>query len=696
VLLELAETYNHPLPLSGPRVPNHCHRPSLSLSLLSMSYTNTAPINIPASLYGMAGAESPRVARRTSRPRGRNTAHGMFQFRTPSVDEPRTPSIERTPPQRRKLDPSAVLPQAPPSRGLGLPSPGKIFTRPTPSDDSSANTTTSFSEELVPNYALNVPAPVCESVHPLSAKVQRLFGACAPTRRGPGTPIPTETASAQLPLTPFESPPTMLWPPSVLPDSPASESDNADVALPGSTRGQSRPPNTEPAGPGGASHRDHTITDLTPCGKEQRFSFSFTFPPHPGFAPPSPAVPQQQPCAGCAEGRRQIEEQLQRIRWNQEVVARQLAELEQRDAGRQLREAEEQRRAESLQETRKREDTQLASLLEAMRMVAVRLVEVTTNSRRREDEHREQSERREAALRQELETAHEAQQSERKRTQEKWDALLETFRQRTETALEAQAGMAETLMRAWRDAESQRAEAVDKVRCNTDREHAAAVAEAVTAAQQEAVSQHDEAIAKVRSDADRERATAVAEAVTAAQQEAVSQHDEAIAKFRSDADRERATAVAEAVAAAQQAAVSQHDEAIAKFRNDADRERATAVAEAVAAAQQAAVSQHDEAIAKVRNDADRERATAVAEAVAAAQQAAVSQHDEAIAKVRSDADRERAAAQGGVLQWQLGNERQRRHQAEILRERPRQEARERELMLRLRAERERARANHER
>jgi len=230
----------------------------------------------------------------------------VFQFRTPSVDEPRTPSIERTPPQRKKLDPSedsAALPQTPPPRGLGLPSPGKIFTPPTPSDDSSANTTTSFSEDLVPGYALNGPASVRESVHPLSAKVQRRFGVCAPTRRGPGMPAPTETAPAQHPLTPFESPPTMLWTPSAVPDSPASESDYADVAIPGSTRGQSRPPNTEPAGPVGASHRDHTITDSTPCGEEQRFSFSFTFPPHPGFAPPSPAVPQQQPCAGCAEDR---------------------------------------------------------------------------------------------------------------------------------------------------------------------------------------------------------------------------------------------------------------------------------------------------------------------------------------------------------------------------------------------------------
>jgi len=313
----------------------------------------------------------------------------VFQPRTPSVDEPRTPSTERTPPQHRKLGPSedpAALPQTSPSRGLGLPLSCKIFIPPMPSDDSSSNTATSSSEELIPGY--DIPAP--------------------------------------------------------------------NVAIPKPTLGQSRPPNTEPAGPVGASHRDLTIIDSTPWGKVQRFSFSFTFSPIPSFAPPSPAVLRQQPCAGCAEDRRQIEEQLQRIRWDQEVVTRQLAELEQRDAGRQLREAEEKRRAKSREETWKREDTQLAPLLEAMRVMGVRLVEVTTDSRRREDEHREQSERRETALRQELETA-------RERAQEKWDALLETFRQRMETAPEAQAGMAETLTRARHDAESQRAEAVDKV-----------------------------------------------------------------------------------------------------------------------------------------------------------------------------------------------------------------------------------------
>jgi len=294
-----------------------------------------------------------------------------------------------------------------------------------------------------------------------------------PPSRGLGLPL---SCKIFIPPTPSDDSSANTATPSFEELIPGYDIPAPDVANPKLTLGQSRPPNTEPARPVGASHRDHTITDSTPCGKEQRFSFSFTFPPRPGFAPPSPAVPQQQPCAGCAEGRRQIEEQLQRIRWNQELATRQLAELEQRVAGRQLREAEEMRRAESRQETWKREDTQLASLLEAMRVVTVRLVEVATDSRRREDEHREQSERKETAPRQESETAREAQQSERKRAQEKWDALLETLQQHTEIAIEAQAEIAETLMRAWRDAESQRPEAADKVRCNTDQEHAAAVA----------------------------------------------------------------------------------------------------------------------------------------------------------------------------------------------------------------------------
>jgi len=73
----------------------------------------------------------------------------------------------------------------------------------------------------------------------------------------------------------------------------------ADVAVPKPTRSQPQPPNMEPAGPVGESHRDLTITDSTPYCKEHRFALSFTFPTTPGVDPPRPAVPQKQPCAVC-------------------------------------------------------------------------------------------------------------------------------------------------------------------------------------------------------------------------------------------------------------------------------------------------------------------------------------------------------------------------------------------------------------
>jgi len=308
-----------------------------------MSHSNTVPVDAPAPPHSMAGAKPSRSVRQASRLvlRGRrDPAHDAPQTGTPSMDEGairRKQSAERTSPHSRELDPS---------------------------EDPAAWPRTPSAERSPTSQGFRLPVP------------GKLFT----------PPTPSDGSSAKATASSSEE---LI---------PAYDIPAPDVAIPKPTLGQSRPPDTEPAGPVDASHRDLTITDSTPCGKEQRFSFSFTFPPHPGFAPPSPAVPQQ-PCAGCAEGRRHIEEQLQQIRWNQEVVARQLTELEQRDARRQLREAEEQRRAESLQETRKREDTQLASLLEAMRVVAVRLVEVATDSRRHEDEHREQSERREAALR---------------------------------------------------------------------------------------------------------------------------------------------------------------------------------------------------------------------------------------------------------------------------------------------------------
>jgi len=626
-----------------------------------MSYSTTAPIDIPTPLFGTAGANSSRFPRRPSRPpRGRNPAHDTFQIHTPSMDEgakPRTPSIERTPPQRRTLDPSedpaarprtASMERTPPSSGLGLPASGKISTTPTPSADSSANTTTSPSEEPVPDYEWSHPytSAVRERVHPLSAKVQqRRFG--APARRAPGTPTPTEITSPQHLLTPsFETPLMRPRTPSAVPDSPADESEYLDDAIPESTRSQSRPPDMEPARhvgdgpmelPVGASHRDLTITDSTPRGKEKRFSFSFNFPPALGFVPPSPAVPQQQQtCPGCAEVHQQIEEQLQRIRRNQEAVARQLAELEQRDARRQLRDAEE--------ETWKREDTQLASLLEALRAVETRLVEVTTDARRREDEHREQSERREATLQRELETTREAQQSERKRAQEKWDALLETLQQRTET-----------LMRAWRDAESQRAGAVAEARCSTDQEHAAAVAEAVTTVRREADAQRTqyrrevvleaaksrsaaeerlaEAVAQAHRDAEQERATAVAEAAAAARRETEAQLAEAAAQAQRDADQERATAVAEATAAARRETEAQLAEAVAKAvakaRRDADHERSIAVAEAVA---------------EVQREAESERVQAITTAVNRELREARARHKEAIREVKREAESQRATA----------------------------------------------------
>ena len=224
-----------------------------------MSHTNTAPIDIPAPPHGMAGPKPSRPIRHAPRlvPRGRrNPAHDASQTHTPSVDEGairRKQSAERTSPYSRELDPS---------------------------EDS--------------------------AVWPRTPSAER-----SPTSQGFGRPVPGKPSTPPTPSDDSSANTTTSSSEELIPgcDIPAP-----DVAIPKPTRGQSRPPNTEPARPVGASHRDLTITDSTLCGREQRFSFSFNFPPNPGFALPSPAVPQQQPCAGCAEDRRQIKEQLQRIR----------------------------------------------------------------------------------------------------------------------------------------------------------------------------------------------------------------------------------------------------------------------------------------------------------------------------------------------------------------------------------------------
>jgi len=73
-----------------------------------MSHANSAPVNTPASLYSTAGPKSPHVDRRTlwTVPSRSNSAHDVFQFPAMSLDEPLTLSIEWTPSQHKKKDPS--------------------------------------------------------------------------------------------------------------------------------------------------------------------------------------------------------------------------------------------------------------------------------------------------------------------------------------------------------------------------------------------------------------------------------------------------------------------------------------------------------------------------------------------------------------------------------------------------------------
>jgi len=324
----------------------------------------------------------------------------------------------------------------------------------------------------------------------------------------------------------------------------------AEVAVTTPADDQSQPAYIEPSGPVGDSERDTTIADSTKRCQESRFSFAFDFPDALGVAPSGRAVPQQQEPS-----------------------------------------AEEQGRADSYQETGKRDAFELESLRDALRVMSDRILNIETDTRRREEEHRVHNERREAMFQQQLEKMRGAQQSER--MQEKWHGLLETLQQRTEAAVVAQGDMADTFMRAWQDAESQLHDALEVIRTNTNQYHAAAAAKAVAATWRAAIAQHDEVIAKVRSDAEWELDAAVADAVAAARREAATQLDNAIAITRSDAERDRAAAVAEAVAVARQEAATQLDNAIAITRSDAERERAAAIAEAVAVTRLEAYTQRD-------------------------------------------------------------------------------------------------------